>query len=79
MFYDTVLPLNGLLVCLFVIYRWKKHNFHKEMEFSDEAYQGTMVERYVDFSLSTFIPVILFLVFVNTVALKYFGVSFIGW
>lgn len=77
-FYDTVLPLNGLLVCLFVIYRWKKHNFHKEMEFSDEAYQGTMVERYVDFSLSTFIPVILFLVFVNTVALKYFGVSFIG-
>ena len=77
-FYDTVLPLNGLLVCLFVIYRWKKHNFHKEMEFSNEAYQGTMVERYVDFSLSTFIPVILFLVFVNTVALKYFGVSFIG-
>ena len=77
-FYDTVLPLNGLLVCLFVIYRWKKHNFHQEMEVSDEAYQGTMVERYVDFSLSTFIPVILFLVFVNTVALKYFGVSFIG-
>ena len=77
-FYDTVLPLNGLLVCLFVIYRWKKHNFHQEMEVSDEAYQGTMVERYVDFSLSTFIPAILFLVFVNTVALKYFGVSFIG-
>ncbi len=77
-FYDTILPLNGLLVCLFVIYRWKKHNFHKELECSDEGYCGSKLERYVDFSLSTFIPMILFLVFANTVALKYFGVSFIG-
>ena len=77
-FYETVLPLNGLLVCLFVSYRWKKHNFHKEMEISDATYQGSLLGRYVDFSLSTFIPVILLLIFVNTVALKYFGVSFIG-
>ena len=77
-FYETVLPLNGLLLCLFVSYRWKKHNFHKEMEISDATYQGSLLGRYVDFSLSTFIPVILLLIFVNTVALKYFGVSFIG-
>lgn len=77
-FYDTILPLNGLLVCLFVTYRWKKHNFHQELEHADPAYRGSMVERYVDFSLSTFIPVILLLVFINTVALKYFGISLIG-
>ncbi len=23
-FYDTILPLNGLLVCLFVMFRWKE-------------------------------------------------------
>ncbi len=77
-FYDTILPLNGLLVCLFVIYRWKKHNFHAELEHADSSYRGSVVERYVDFSLSTFIPLILALVFINTVALKYFGFSFIG-
>ena len=77
-FYDTILPLNGLLVCLFVIYRWKKHNFHVELEHSDLSYRGSVVERYIDFSLGTFIPLILALVFINTVALKYFGFSFVG-
>ena len=77
-FYDTILPLNGLLVCLFVIYRWKKHRFHAELGHSDPDFKGSLSERYVDFALSTFIPVILLLVFINTVALKYFGTSLIG-
>lgn len=74
-FYDTVLPLNGLLVCLFVMWRWKKVNFHKELEQSNPNYANSLLSKYVDVSLSTFIPVILAFIFVNTVALKYFGVS----
>ncbi|MFQ3197579.1 MAG: NSS family neurotransmitter:Na+ symporter, partial [Paraglaciecola sp.] len=31
-FYDTILPFNGLLICLFVIYRWKKANFNAELD-----------------------------------------------
>ncbi|MEJ2445006.1 MAG: sodium-dependent transporter [Exilibacterium sp.] len=77
-FYDTILPLNGLFVCLFVIYRWKKHNFNSELENGDKAYRGTLLERYVDISLSTFIPVILLLIFLNTVASKFFGASLFG-
>ena len=77
-FYDTILPLNGLLACLFVLYRWKKANFHQELEQGDESYRGSFAEKYVDFALSTFIPLILALVFINTVALKYFGFSLIG-
>lgn len=76
-FYDTILPLNGLLVCLFVRYRWKS-NFDQELEQGDETYKGSLFERYVDFSLGTFIPLILLLVFINTVGQKYFGVAFIG-
>ena len=76
--YDTILPLNGLLVCLFVIYRWKQHNLNTELERGDSDYKGSLLERYVDLSLGTFIPVILLLVFINTVALKYFGVSLLG-
>ena len=77
-FYETILPLNGLLACLFVIYRWRQHNFNAELEEGDSAYSGSFSERYVNVALKTFVPLILLLVFVNTVALKYFGVSFIG-
>jgi NSS family neurotransmitter:Na+ symporter len=76
-FYDTILPLNGLLVVLFVRYRWQKANFHKELEAGSPSYKGSLVEKYVDFSLGTFIPVILAAIFINTVLLKYFGISLI--
>jgi len=77
-FYDTILPLNGLLSCLIVLIYWKRANFHKELERGNTNYRNSWLERYVDLSLSTFIPLILFVIFINTVALKYFGVSFIG-
>jgi NSS family neurotransmitter:Na+ symporter len=77
-FYETILPLNGFLLCLFVIYRWKKQGFNAELECSDPAYKGSLLERYVNVSLGTFIPLILLLIFINTVLLKYFGISLIG-
>lgn len=77
-FYDTILPLNGLLICLFVIYRWKKANFNAELDKGAPDYKSSFFEKYVDFSVGTFIPVILLLVFINTVALKYFGTALVG-
>lgn len=77
-FYDTILPLNGLLICLFVIYRWKKQNLNDELDHGAPGYKGSFYQRYVDVSLGTFIPVILLVIFVNTVALKYFGYSLFG-
>jgi NSS family neurotransmitter:Na+ symporter len=77
-FYETILPLNGFLVCIFVSYRWKRANFNAELDRAAPRFQGRFLERYVDFALGTFIPLVLLLVFVNTVALKYFGVALIG-
>lgn len=74
-FYDTILPLNGLMVVVFVIFRWKKHNLNQELETGDPDYAQSWFKKYVDFSISTFIPVILLLVFLNTVAFKFFGIS----
>lgn len=76
-FYDTILPLNGLLICIFARYRWKRA-FDQEMDLGDGGYKGSFLQKYVDFSLATFIPVILLLVFINTVAQKYFGAAFLG-
>ncbi len=77
-FYDTILPLNGLLICLFVSYRWKKHNLNKELENGSVGYKSSLFEKYVDISIGTFIPVILFMILINTIASKYFGVILIG-
>ncbi|MDP5190347.1 sodium-dependent transporter [Rheinheimera baltica] len=72
-FYETILPLNGLLLCLFVIYRWKKHNFDAEISQGNDTFAGSFLQKYVNFSLGTFIPFILAVIFVNTVATIFFG------
>ena len=77
-FYDTILPLNGLLICLFVIYRWKSANFNASLEEGSSGYKGSWFEKYVDVSLKTFIPLILLVIFINTVAVKYFGFNLFG-
>ena len=77
-FYDTILPLNGFLICIFVIYRWKRDNFNQELEHGEPTYNGSFFEKYVSFSVSTFIPVILLVIFINTVALKFFGITLLG-
>ncbi len=76
-FYDTILPLNGLIVCLFVVYRWRKTSFNQELSVGDDNFEGSFTQKYVNLSVGTFIPVVLLLVFINTVALKFFGFSFV--
>jgi NSS family neurotransmitter:Na+ symporter len=73
MFYETILPLNGLLLCLFVIYRWKKYNLDAEMSEGNPGFAGSFLQKYINFSLGTFIPVILAIIFINTVSTIYFG------
>jgi NSS family neurotransmitter:Na+ symporter len=77
-FYDTILPLNGFLLCIFVSYRWKKKQLSEELSIGNENYKGSWVEKYINFSLGTFIPVIVLLIFINTVATKFFAVNLFG-
>lgn len=76
-FYDTILPFNGAFICLLVIFKWKLNGLNATLEQGDESYKDSFLQRYTNFSLSTFIPIVLFLVFANTVASKFFGYSFI--
>ncbi len=76
-FYETILPLNGLIVCLFVIYRWRRNNLNQEMSVGDEDFDTSFTKSYVNLALGTFVPVILLFVFISTVLLKFFGVSII--
>ena len=77
-FYDTILPLNGFLLCIFVSYRWKKHKLSEELSVGNDSYIGSFAEKYINFSLSTFVPVIVLCIFLNTVAQKFFAYSLFG-
>lgn len=77
-FYETILPFGGFLVCIFCAYRWKFSGLSEELALGDENYQGSFLQKYINFSLGTVIPVILFLVFLNTVAVKYFAYNLFG-
>ena len=77
-FYETILPLNGFLICVFVSYRWKNKKLSEELSIGNKDYKGSWVERYINFSLGTFIPFIVLLIFINTVATKFFEISLFG-
>jgi len=68
-FYDTILPFNGLLICLLVVWQWKRHNMAAEM-LNNNGSSGWL-ERYTHFAIAFWIPVILATVFVITVINKF--------
>ena len=77
-FYETILPFGGFLVCMFCAYRWKFAGLSEELAQGDEKYRGSILEKYINFSLGTIIPLILLSVFLNTVAVKYFAYDLFG-
>lgn len=76
-FYETILPLNGLIICLFAVYKWRRSDLNKELSVGDDAFDQSLTKKYVNFALGTFVPAVLLFVFVSTVLLKFFGISVI--
>ena len=66
-FYETILPLVGFTVCIFCVYRWRLAGLSSELSKGDPDYVGSRLEKYINFSLGTFIPFVLLLVFISTV------------
>ncbi len=72
-FSEVILPFVGFLVCMVVALRWRSADFSAELATGDPHFRGSFTERYVNFSLRTFVPVILLLVFLNSASQKYFS------
>lgn len=77
-FSEVILPLVGFLVCIFCAFRWGRAGFSEELAVANPAFRGSLMERYVNFSLRTFVPVVLLFVFINSVAEKYFAVNLLA-
>jgi NSS family neurotransmitter:Na+ symporter len=71
-FYETILPLVGFTVAIFCAYKWKMSGLKSELVVGDDSFDGSWLEKYINFSLGTVIPLVLLLVFISTVSTLYF-------
>jgi neurotransmitter:Na+ symporter, NSS family len=72
-FYETILPFGGFTVCVFAAYRWKMSGLKSEVVIGDDKFHGSLLEKYMNFSLGTVIPAVLLIVFISTVSQIYFA------
>lgn len=62
-FYETILPFNGFLICIYVTYHWK--NLSNNLE------KNNLLTTYTNISLRSIVPLLLLTVFLSTVYSKY--------
>ena len=74
---DTLLPLGGFLITIFVAYIWKKENLLEEISIGNNNFKNSFVAKYISFSISFICPLILGSLFLITFLEKFFGISFI--
>lgn len=74
-FSDVALPLGGLLISLFVAYRWRMRNLTNELDHGHPRFRGSFQERFVTVMLSYISPVIIGTIVIFTVLDKFLGVD----
>ena len=72
---DTFLPLGGCLIVIFAAYVWKKENLSEEISSGYEGYKGSFIEKYINFAITVFCPIVLAIMFISTVLSKFFNIS----
>ena len=78
MFYETILPFIGFIVCIFTAYKWKFSGLAEEIAIGNSSFKGSFLEKYMKATLGTVIPVFVFFVFITTVLRIYFNVDVIA-
>ena len=70
---DTLLPFGGFLITMYVSFVWKKRNLSDEISKGNPNYKGSLVEKYINFSITYICPLILGSIFLLTFLNKFFG------
>ena len=71
---DTLLPFGGFLITIYVSFVWKKRNLSDEISKGNPTYKGSLVEKYINFSITYICPLILGSIFILTFLNKFFGI-----
>lgn len=76
-FSDIGLPFGGLMISLFVAYKWKMSNFAEELVHGHPHFKGTFEERFVSIMLGFFSPLIVAAILITTILEQFFGIAII--
>ncbi len=74
---DTILPLGGCVIAFFAAHVWKKHNLDEELSEGAPGYKGSWIQKYLNFAIGYFAPIVLASLFILTVLFKFFGIQII--
>ena len=71
---DTLLPFGGFMITMYVSFVWKKRNLSEEISKGNPNYKGSLIEKYINFSITYVCPLILGSIFLLTFLNKFFGI-----
>lgn len=75
LFSDIALPLGGLLISLFVAYRWRIFRLSDEIEQGHPRFKGSFGEKFITIMLSVVSPLVVAVVLLETILQKFFGAT----
>ncbi len=71
LFTDVSLSFGGMMISIFVGWKWKTSNLSEEISSGFEGYRGSPIEKYLNVMIPYVCPVILGVIFCYTVYQKY--------
>lgn len=74
-FSNVGLPLGGFMLSLFVAFKWKTKNLTKEILQGNPNYDGSVIQKLVNFSITVICPIILGSIFLITLLTKFLGLD----
>lgn len=77
-FSELCLPLGGCLMSVFILTRWGQKNMNKEIYEGNPGYQGSFLEKYINFTIKYVCPILLGLFSILLVLDKLFGITLSG-
>ncbi len=75
-FSNVGLPLGGFLLSLFIAFKWKTSNLSEEIKQGYPGYEGSLIEKLINISITFICPLILGAIFGITILTKFLGVDF---
>lgn len=73
---DITLTIGGCLMCIFISYRWKLHNMNAELAIGNESFRGSLMQKYIDFTIRWACPLLLGVLSVLIIIDKFWGFNF---
>ena len=75
---DTFLPLGGFMISFFVGWVWKKAKRNEELAQGNPNFEGSFVQKYLNFAITYLAPTVLGILFLLTVMSKTLGFELFG-